>query len=64
MKKNYTVPQSTVLESYPEESVLLNSSNVLGNGVQLSNKREYENDNAFDRSHAWNSDLWSYEGEK
>ena len=64
MKKNYTVPQSTVLESYPEESVLLNSSNVLGNGVQLSNKREYENENAFDGSHAWNSDLWSYEGEK
>lgn len=64
MKKNYTVPLSTVLESYPEESVLLNSSNVLGNGVQLSNKREYEDENAFDGSHAWNSDLWSYEGEK
>lgn len=64
MKKNYTVPQSTVLESYPEESVLLNSSNVLGNGVQLSNKREFDDDNAFDGSHVWNSDPWSYEGEK
>ena len=64
MKKNYTVPQSTVLESYPEESVLLNSSNVLGNGVQLSNKREYEDDNAFDGSHAWSSDSWGNEGEK
>lgn len=64
MKKNYTVPLSTVLESYPEESVLLNSSNVLGNGVQLSNKREYEDENAFDGSHAWSSDPWSYEGEK
>lgn len=63
MKKNYTVPQSTVLESYPEESVLLNSSNVLGNGVQLSNKREYEDDNAFDGSHAWSSDSWGYEDE-
>ena len=64
MKKNYTVPQSTVLESYPEESVLLQTSNALGNGKQLSNKREYENDNAFDGSHAWSSDPWSYEGEK
>ena len=63
MKKNYTVPQSTVLESYPEESVLLNSSNVLGNGVQLSNKREYEDGNAFDGSHDWSSDSWSGEGE-
>ena len=63
MKKNYTVPQSTVLESYPEESVLLQTSNALGNGVQLSNKREYEDDNASDGSHAWNSGLWSYEGE-
>ena len=64
MKKNYTVPQSTVLESYPEESVLLNSSNVLGNGVQLSNKREYEDDNASDGSHAWSSDFWPDEGDK
>ena len=64
MKKNYTVPQSTVLESYPEESVLLNSSNVLGNGEQLSNKREYEDDNASDGSHAWSSDFWPDEGEK
>ena len=64
MKKNYTVPQSTVLESYPEESVLLNSSNVLGNGEQLSNKREYEDGNASDGSHAWSSDFWPDEGEK
>ena len=59
MKKNYTVSLSTVLASYPEESVLLNTSNALGNGVQLSNKREYEDDNAFDGSHAWSSDSWS-----
>ena len=64
MKKNYTVPQSTVLESYPEESVLLQTSNALGNREQLSNKREHEDEHAFDGSHAWNSDLWSYEGEK
>ena len=64
MKKNYTVPLSTVLESYPEESVLLQTSNALGNGVQLSNKREYDDDNASDGSPAWSSDIWSDEGEK
>lgn len=63
MKKNYTVPQSTVLNFYSEESVMLGTSNEVGNGVQLSNKREYEDDNASDGSHAWNSSLWSYEGE-
>ena len=64
MKKNYTVPQSTLLKFYLEESVLIQTSNAVGNGVQLSNKREHEDENAFDGSHAWNSDLWSYEGEK
>ena len=64
MKKNYTVPQSTVLKFYPEESVLMQTSNEVGNGVQLSNKREYEDDNAFDGSHAWSSDSWGNEGEK
>ena len=64
MKKNYTVPQSTVLKFYPEESVLMQTSNEVGNGVQLSNKREYEDDNASDGSHAWSSDFWSDEGEK
>lgn len=64
MKKNYTAPQSTVLNFYSEESVMLGASNVKGNQVQLSNKREYEDDNASDGSHAWNSSLWSYEGEK
>ena len=63
MKKNYTVPQSTVLNFYPEESVLMQTSNEVGNGVQLSNKREYEDGNAFDGSHAWSSDSWSGEGE-
>ena len=63
MKKNYTVPQSTVLNFYSEESVMLGASNVKGNQVQLSNKREYEEDNASDGSRAWNSSLWSYEGE-
>ena len=63
MKKNYTVPQSTVLNFYPEESVLMQTSNEVGNGVQLSNTREYEDDNASDGSRAWNSSLWSYEGE-
>ena len=63
MKKNYTVPQSTVLNFYSEESVMLGTSNEVGNQVQLSNKREYEDDNASDGSHAWNSGLWSYEGE-
>ena len=63
MKKNYTVPQSTVLNFYPEESVLMQTSNEVGSKVQLSNKREYEEDNASDGSHAWNSGLWSYEGE-
>ena len=63
MKKNYTVPQSTVLNFYSEESVMLGTSNEVGNKVQLSNKREYEEDNASDGSHAWNSGLWSYEGE-
>lgn len=63
MKKNYTVPQSTVLNFYSEESVMLGTSNEVGNKVQLSNKREYEDDNASDGSHAWNSGLWSYEGE-
>ena len=64
MKKNYTAPQSTVLNFYSEESVMLGTSNEVGNKVQLSNKREYEDENAFNGSHAWNSDLWSYEGEK
>ena len=59
MKKNYTVPQSTVLNFYPEESVLMQTSNEVGNGVQLSNTREYEDGNAFDGSHAWSSDSWS-----
>ena len=63
MKKNYTAPQSTVLNFYSEESVMLGTSNEVGNKVQLSNKREYEEDNASDGSHAWNSGLWSYEGE-
>lgn len=63
MKKNYTAPQSTVLNFYSEESVMLGTSNRVGNKVQLSNKREYEDDNASDGSHAWNSGLWSYEGE-
>ena len=64
MKKNYTAPQSTVLNFYSEESVMLGTSNRVGNNkVQLSNKREYEEDNASDGSHAWNSGLWSYEGE-
>ena len=63
MKKNYTVPQSTVLNFYPEESVLMQTSNEVGNGVQLSNKREYEDGDAFDGSHDWSSDSWSGEGE-
>ena len=63
MKKNYTAPQSTVFNFYSEESVMLGASNVKGNGVQLSNKREYEDDNASDGSQVWNSGLWSYEGE-
>ena len=64
MKKNYTVPQSTVLKFYSEESVMLGASNAVGNGVQLSNKREYDDDNASDGSPAWSSDYWSDEGEK
>ena len=63
MKKNYTVPQSTVLNFYPEESVLMQTSNEVGSGVQLSNKREYEDGDAFDGSHDWSSDSWSGEGE-
>ena len=63
MKKNYTAPQSTVLNFSSEESVMLGTSNEVGNQVQLSNKREYEDDNASDGSRAWNSSLWSYEGE-
>ena len=43
---------------------MMQTSNAVGNGVQLSNKREYENDNAFDGSHAWSSDSWGNEGEK
>lgn len=62
MKKKYTVPQSTVLKFYSEESVMLGASNTVGNGQQLSNKREFD-DNASDGSHVWNSSLWSYEGE-
>ena len=41
----------------------IGASNTVGSKVQLSNKREYEDDNASDGSHAWNSGLWSYEGE-
>ena len=63
MKKNYTVPQSTVLKFYLEESVLMQTSNAVGNGVQLSNTLEYEDDNAFDGSHDWSSDFCSGEGE-
>ena len=63
MKKNYIVPQSTALQFNLRESVMMQTSNAVGNGVQLSNKREYEDDNASDGSHAWNSGLWSYEGE-
>ena len=43
---------------------MLGTSNRVGNKVQLSNKREYEDDNASDGSHAWSSDFWSDEGEK
>ena len=64
MKKNYTVPQSTLLKFYLEESVLIQTSNAVGNGVQLSNKREYDDDNASDGSPVWSSDYWSDEGEK
>ena len=42
---------------------MMQTSNAVGNGVQLSNKREYEDDNAFDGSHAWSSDSWGYEDE-
>ena len=41
----------------------MQTSNAVGNGVQLSNKREYEDGNAFDGSHDWSSDSWSGEGE-
>lgn len=64
MKKNYTVPQSTLLKFYLEESVLIQTSNAVGNGVQLSNKREYEDDKASDGSHAWSSDFWPDEDDK
>ena len=64
MKKNYTVPQSTLLKFYLEESVLIQTSNAVGNGVQLSNKREYEDDNASDGSHASSSDCWPDEGDE
>lgn len=37
----------------------MQTSNAVGNGVQLSNTREYEDDNASDGSHAWSSDSWS-----
>ena len=64
MKKNYIVPQSTALQFNLRESVMMQTSNAVGNGVQLSNKREYEDDNASDGSHAWSSDFWPDEGEK
>ena len=63
MKKNYIVPQSTALQFNLRESVMMQTSNAVGNGVQLSNKREYEDGNAFDGSHDWSSDSWSGEGE-
>ena len=63
MKKNYIVPQSTALQFNLRESVMMQTSNAVGNGVQLSNKREYDDDNASDGSQVWNSGLWSYEGE-
>ena len=63
MKRNCTGPEGAVLNFDPEESVLMQTSNEVGNGVQISNKREYEDDNAFDGSHAWSSDSWSGEGE-
>ena len=63
MKKNYIVPQSTALKLHLRESVMMQTSNAVGNGVQLSNKREYEDGNAFDGSHDWSSDSWSGEGE-
>ena len=64
MKKNYIVPQSTALQFNLRESVMMQTSNAVGNGVQLSNKREYDDDNASDGSSAWSSDYWSDEGEK
>ena len=64
MKKNYIVPQSTALQFILRESVMMQTSNAVGNGVQLSNKREYDDDNASDGSPAWSSDYWSDEGEK
>ena len=64
MKKNYIVPQSTALQFNLRESVMMQTSNAVGNGVQLSNKREYEDDNASDGSHAWSSDFWPDEGDK
>ena len=42
----------------------IGASNTVGSKVQLSNKREYEDDNASDGSHAWSSDSWGNEGEK
>ena len=64
MKKNYIVPQSTALKLHLRESVMMQTSNEVGNGVQLSNKREYEDDNASDGSHAWSSDFWPDEGDQ
>ena len=58
------VPQSTALQFNLRESVMMQTSNAVGNGVQLSNKREYEDGNASDGSHAWSSDFWPDEGEK
>lgn len=64
MKKNYIVPQSTALQFNLRESVMMQTSNAVGNGVQLSNKHEYDDDNASDGSPVWSSDYWSDEGEK
>ena len=52
-----------VLVTKGQKRVSGRSSNTKGNGQQLSNKREFD-DNASDGSHVWNSSLWSYEGEK
>ena len=40
MKKKYIAPQFTSLEIFSEHSMMLTASNVQGDGIQLSNKRD------------------------
>lgn len=55
MKKKYIAPQFTSLEMFSEHSMMLTASNVQGNGIQLSNRRDEFVDGSEEN---WNELPW------